>query len=49
MGAQKVEVPKIGQNRNYLVSGKGDLTGKMVILRGFFRHVRKKLKLFLYM
>jgi len=37
MGAQEVGVPKIGQNRNHWVSGKGDLTGKLAISRRFFR------------
>jgi len=39
MGAQEIGMPTKGQNRNHWVSGKGDLTGKLAILRGFFRHL----------
>ena len=42
MGAQEVGVARFRQNRNHLVSGKGDLTGKMAMLTEFFRHIPTK-------
>jgi hypothetical protein len=37
---------KVGQNMNQVVSGKGDLTGKMAMLGGFFRSVPQKIDTF---
>ena len=37
-------VPKVGQNRNQVVSGKGDLTGKMAMFGGFVRNVAQKIQ-----
>jgi len=37
-------VPKVGQNRNQVVSGKGDLTGKMAMFGGFVRNVPQKIQ-----
>jgi len=41
-------VPKVGQNRNQVVSGKGDLTGKMAMFGGFVRNVPQKIRNFFF-
>jgi len=35
-------LPKIGQNRNQVGSGKGDLSGKMAMFEGCFQSVPQK-------
>ena len=50
IGSQEHTLLKVGQRWIQVVSEKGDFTGKMAILRGFFRHVpQKESKLFLMM
>jgi len=48
IGRQELGIPKIGQNRNQVVSGKDDLTGKMSMFAGFVRNVSKKFEFFLW-
>jgi hypothetical protein len=39
-------VQKVGQNMNQVVSGKGDLTGKLTMFGGFFQIVPQKFESF---